>query len=332
MDREQILKWLMGPVEATLMELGPLADQVRDLQVGTEVRLLGRIDISNYCSKECLFCNLAANGCGTKRYRMEAPEIIACGIQAKAMGCETIVLRAGLDPGLSARFVTKLTGWMKAETDLPLTLSLGERRAADLFAWKKAGADRYLLPLDTTDRVLYRQIHPPDLKSLRGRIELLRRGRKMGFSIGGGIRVGLPGQTWATLAQDLASMRRLAFDYFEVGPFSTRLTASAGRDYQCPLTVSPDLQVPNDDMTTLKVLALVRLLCPKATVLGPIWNPAPIDGRTLPPGVRYGVNAQIRNLTPRRFWARFQKPSALVRPSSIPARGHEVEFPFAIGH
>lgn len=332
MDRKDILNWLLSSVEATLQELGPLADQVRDAHVGGEPRLQGRIDFSNYCGKECLFCSQAVNSWGTKRYRMELPEIIACGVQAKSMGCESIILRAGLDPALDTGFVTKLTRWIKEETGLPLTLSLGDRSPAELFAWKRAGADRYLLPLVTTDRVLFRHIHPPNLKSLRGRIELLRRMRKMGYALGGGIRVGLPGQTWAALTQELLAIRGMGFDFIEVGPFHSRLTAGTGSDGRHALMAPPDLQVPNDELTASKVCALARLLCPQAKVLGPPRNPVYGGRKTVPTGVAYGVNAVIMNLTPRRFWARFQKSIEHVNLSPSPLICNEIDFPFAIGH
>ncbi|BDU73152.1 radical SAM protein [Mesoterricola silvestris] len=331
MDRESILSLLMGPAEKTLKELEPLLDRVGYPQTNGEVRLLGRIDISNYCAKKCLFCHQAANRWGVKRYRMEAPEIIACCIQAKALGCEGVILGSGMDPLLGAGLVTKIVRWMKSETGLPLTLSMGERSATELQAWRMAGADRYFLPIDSTDRILYRTLHPPDLKSLRGRIDLVKRARNMGYSIGGGIRVGLPGQTWRTLARDLETLRRLPVDYFEVGSFPYGPLAPGGVGKYSPLMASPDFQVPNDNLTTLKVWALVRLLRPKAMVLGPSMSSAPSEQRMTTQGIAFGINAEIMNLTPRRFWARFKKPIDGSHTSPLPASGDGVECHSVMG-
>lgn len=41
-----------------------------------------------------------------------------------------------------------------------LTLSLGERTYDEYKAFKDAGADRYLIRIETTDENLYKKMHP----------------------------------------------------------------------------------------------------------------------------------------------------------------------------
>lgn len=46
------------------------------------------------------------------------------------------------------------------ELDVALTLSIGEKTFEEYKAYKEAGADRYLLRIETTDENLYKQMHP----------------------------------------------------------------------------------------------------------------------------------------------------------------------------
>ena len=69
-----------------------------------------------------------------------------------AFGYGTVVLQAGEDFGLSCEWVADVVRQIKSETPLAVTLSLGERTEAELDAWREAGADRYLLRFETSDR------------------------------------------------------------------------------------------------------------------------------------------------------------------------------------
>ena len=98
---------------------------------------------------------------------------------------------------------------IKAETPLAVTLSLGER-ADDgaAAAGAQAGADRYLLRFETSQPRALRP-HPPAAAAAtaRDRVALLRRLRELGYEVGSGVMVGIPGQTWDDLADDLELLR-----------------------------------------------------------------------------------------------------------------------------
>ena len=89
----------------------------------------------------------------------------------------------------------------------------------ELRAWREAGADRYLLRFETTDPDLYRRIHPNLPGTVSDRIAQLLRMRDMGYEIGTGVMVGIPGQTWDTLANDIWTFRDYDMDMIGVGPF-----------------------------------------------------------------------------------------------------------------
>ena len=108
---------------------------------------------------------------------------------------------------------------IKTETPLAVTLSLGERPASDLVMWRAAGADRYLLRFETSDRALFDAIHPGLNGEPCDRIHILRQLKELGYETGSGIMVGLPGQTYASIAQDISLFRDLDLDMIGIGPY-----------------------------------------------------------------------------------------------------------------
>jgi biotin synthase len=301
MKRDEILSWLQETDEQRLEELWARADAVRAREVGPEVHLRGLIEISNFCVRECRYCGINACSEGVTRYRMRRSEILDCAREAHRLGYGSVVMQAGEDPGLTVDLIAGIVREIKATTPLAVTLSLGERDDAELEAWKAAGADRYLLRFETSDPELYDRIHPSLPGSLSDRFAQLERMRAMGYEIGTGVMVGIPGQTWATLAQDIDTFRRFDMDMIGVGPFlPSPRTVLGGKDaaaYRAPA----EQQVPNDELTTLKTVALTRLVCPQAnipstTALATL-NAA--SGREL--GLSRGANVVMPNVTPPSY-------------------------------
>ncbi len=69
-------------------------------------------------------------------------------------------MQAGEDDALTADWIADTVRWIKRETALAVTLSLGERQDHEFRVWRAAGADRYLLRFETSDPKLFRVIHP----------------------------------------------------------------------------------------------------------------------------------------------------------------------------
>ena len=157
---EEILSWLRESNPTRLADLWQRADQTRQAHVGGEVHLRGLVEISNYCVRLCAYCGLRAPNTGLTRYRMTEPEILQAVRHAVEFGYGTVVLQSGEDPGITADWMAALVRRIKSETRLAVTLSLGERTHEELALWRSAGADRYLLRFETSNRELYQKIHP----------------------------------------------------------------------------------------------------------------------------------------------------------------------------
>lgn len=278
------------------------ADAMRQRRVGNVVHLRGLIEISNFCRRRCAYCGLNVSRGNLERYRMTEPEILDCVQQAVTFGYGTVVLQAGEDPALETKTITQLVRRIKAETPLAVTLSLGEREAEALAAWREAGADRYLLRFETSDPALFASIHPPFGELSNDRMALLRCLRDLGYEIGSGVMVGIPGQTYRMLARDILTFRELDLDMVGVGPFIPHPDTPLG---QLPRQTG-DEQVPPSELMVYKVLALTRLVCPEAnipstTALATL-NRA--QGREL--GLMRGANVVMPNLTPTRYRAAYE--------------------------
>ena len=297
MERIEVLKWLREEEPARLEMLYCRADEARRCAVGDGVHLRGLLEISNHCVRSCAYCGLNAGRRDLARYRMSAAEIMECVREILSFGYGTVVMQSGEDYGIEAGWMAGLVRRIKSKTPLAVTLSLGERPEADLIAWKRAGADRYLLRFETSDPALYDRIHPRLAGRVSDRVVLLRRLREIGYEIGSGVMIGIPGQTFESLADDLELFRALDLDMIGVGPYlphpatplATAECAPEGR------------QVPNSEEMTYKVVALARLLCPEAnipatTALATL-NTA--QGREL--GLSRGANVVMPNVTPAAY-------------------------------
>ncbi|MCE5266595.1 MAG: [FeFe] hydrogenase H-cluster radical SAM maturase HydE [Planctomycetaceae bacterium] len=309
MQHQEIIDWLRESAPIRLDDLWRLADQTRQQYVGGEVHLRGLIELSNYCVRLCGYCGLRAGNAALRRYRMTDEEVMASVRSAVGYGYGTVVLQSGEDPQLTGPRISDLVRRIKRETPLAVTLSLGERTYEELASWREAGADRYLLRFETSNRRLYDQIHPPRPASgsnaERSRFAILEELRRLGYEVGSGVMIGIPGQTYDDLANDIELFARLDLDMIGVGPYLRHPdTPLADRNAWCDAPGGQ--QVPADETTTYKVIALARLVCPRAnipatTALATLNRAA---GREL--GLERGANVVMPNLTPQKYRALYE--------------------------
>lgn len=298
MDKTEILRWLREQNEVRLEELWRRADAVRKEKVGDAVHLRGLIEISSYCVRQCGYCGLRAGNAGLERYRMSEEEIMQCVADAVEFGYGTVVMQAGEDYGIKTEWLADIVRRIKAQTPLAVTLSMGERPMADLVAWREAGANRYLLRFETSNPVLYEKIHPSLPKQSYNRFDLLKKLRELGYEVGSGVMIGIPGQSYEDLARDIELFRTLDLDMIGVGPYIAHPATPLGQE---TIDLANENQVPNTELMVYKVLAITRLVCPEAnipstTALATI-NKA--EGREL--GLSRGANVVMPNLTPTQY-------------------------------
>lgn len=258
------------------------ANQIRLENVGNCVHIRGLIEFSNYCKCNCKYCGLQAKNKEIERYRLEPNEIINCAKEAIQAGYKTIVLQSGEDIFYDTDKMCEIIREIK-KNDVALTLSIGEKTYEEYKAYKIAGADRYLLRIETTDEKLYENLHPNT--NHKNRFQCLDNLKTLGYETGTGCMVGLPNQTTDSLADDILFFKELNADMIGIGPFISHP--------QTPLK-----SFKNSDLTlALKVMSLCRIVLPNINI------PATTAMETLHPNgkimaLNSGANVIMTNITP----------------------------------
>ena len=267
-----------------------LADKTREEYVGDEVHLRGLIEFSNICKRQCKYCGLRCEDKFIDRYRISKENIISYAEHAVNMGYKTIVLQSGEDEYYNADLMCEIIAGIK-KLGVALTLSIGEKTYEEYKAFKEAGADRYLIRIETTDKTLYNQMHPN--MDFDNRVRCLGNLGRLGYEVGTGCLVGLPNQTIESLADDILFFKEINADMVGIGPFI------------------PHPHTPLKDSATgsftlaLKVMALTRIL------LKDINIPATTAMETLNPNGRIialqsGANVVMPNVTTTEYRAKYE--------------------------
>ncbi|MBW6410475.1 [FeFe] hydrogenase H-cluster radical SAM maturase HydE [Clostridium weizhouense] len=249
LDKKEILDLLKN--DDINEDLFKAANAVREKYLGNNVHLRGLIEFTNICKRNCMYCGLRRDNKNIKRYRLTKEEILEFAKKAVSYGYKTLVLQGGEDDFFTKERMVEIVKEIK-ELDVALTLSLGEKTYEEYKAFKEAGADRYLLRIETTDKKLYEDMDP--LMSHEERLNCLKNLGNLGYEVGSGVLVGLPNQTLESLANDILFFKKINADMIGIGPF-----------------------IPNDDTPlkdceggqftlALKVMAITRLLLPDINI------------------------------------------------------------------
>lgn len=285
-------------------ELFKAADEVRKKYIGDGVHLRGLIEFSNICKQNCKYCGIRKDNEKVSRYRLSEIETLDFAQKAVEYGFKTIVLQSGEDSWFSNEKMCSIISKIK-DLDVAITLSLGEKSFEEYKAYKNAGADRYLLRIETTDPNLYEQMHPG--MSLENRKNCLKNLKKIGFETGTGSLIGLPNQTLESIADDILFFKELNADMIGLGPFI------------------PNAQTPLKDEKggtlemALKAMAITRLLLPDINI------PATTAMETLHPqgrimALQCGANVVMPNVTEGEYREKYELYPGKIALKDTPAQ------------
>jgi len=298
MNRNEIIEKLSLSEPASLTALYAEANAAKISSIGNKVYLRGLIEFSNSCSKNCYYCGIRCGNKEVKRYELTDKEVLAAVDFAWKNRYGSVVLQSG--ERQSAYFTKRITHLLHeiktyTNNEVGITLSCGEQSAETYKEWFNAGAHRYLLRIETSDRELYYKLHPNDNKhSFDVRLAAIRQLRAEGYQVGTGVMIGLPFQTIEHLAGDLLFFQSMNIDMVGMGPY---LEHSQTPLYQYRhLLLSPEKRLE----LSLKMVAVLRLLIPDiniaATTALQVLHP---EGREM--AVLAGANIIMPNMTLPEF-------------------------------
>lgn len=212
------------------------------------VQMRSVIEISNICHQRCNFCNIGR--VDQSRYVITQDEFLTLADHIYNKKRRVLLIQSGEND--SQIFVDHVCRCLEVLTqryrDLKIILCLGNLKKAQYRQLRAAGAEWYILKFETSNPKLYRKLKPRD--TLAHRLECLANLLHVGFKVGSGDMVGLPGQTIADLVNDL----------YLLGQYKLVTQSSSvfipGEKSKCAAAPMGDLDL------TLNMMALMRIMYP----------------------------------------------------------------------
>jgi biotin synthase len=274
------------------------ARQVADDHIGKRIYFRGLIEYSNICAKNCYYCGIRKDNRDQHRYTMEDQEVLDCAQFAFEQNYGSIVIQTG--ERSDEAFVNKIEYLIKeikklSSGNLGITLSLGEQSFGSYQRWFSAGAHRYLLRIEASNRELYAQIHPDDeMHSFDNRLEALNLIKKAGYQLGTGVMIGLPGQTIEDLANDILFFKYLDIDMVGMGPFIEHEHTPMYKDKNNLLSLQQRFDL------ALNMVATLRLVMPDINMAATTAMQT-IDPAGREKAILSGANIVMPNITPVKY-------------------------------
>ena len=274
------------------------AAEIKKQFVGNKVYFRGLVELSNICSKNCLYCGIRAGNTKPERYMVTEEEVLEAASFALENGYGSMVLQSG--ERCDEKFVDTVSELLRKIKDLSggklgITLSMGEQTEKTYREWYACGAHRYLIRIETSDRELYYKIHPNNKKhDFDIRINALKLLREIGYNVGSGVMIGLPFQTIEHLASDLLFLKELDVDMVGMGPFIEH--------EDTPLYEFKDSLWPKKERfdVSLKMVALLRIMMKDINIAATTAMQA-IDKQGREKALKVGANIIMPNLTPVKY-------------------------------
>ncbi len=213
MDRVELLR-SRGEAQAAFHQQ---ARQRRDTVFGNTVFVRGVVEVSNVCRENCRYCAMRRDNRELDRYRLSAEMILELLLEHRPASITDIDIQAGEDPVAVREIVVPLVHELRQQTDLGITLCLGTLAAEDFALLREAGADYYILKIETGDAAHYRQIEAPG--TLAQRVAAVENLAATGWKVSSGLIAGLPGQTEEQLLETFRLLERLPLAGCSVSPF-----------------------------------------------------------------------------------------------------------------
>lgn len=288
LQRDEIIRLLETEDKTEMDALFSEANTIRQANLKDFFCIHGIVEFSNQCVRNCFYCGLRRDSADINRYRMTPDEIVSVVDDAvNRRGYKLIVLQSGDDFSYTDDMLAGIVRRIKERCKVFVFMSVGERGLASYKKMKEAGASGVLFRFETSNEAIYNAIHPGQSYDIR--IAHLTGFKEMGYYIATGFLIGLPGQTVADIAKDIRTLKRIGANMVSVGPFIPSIGTPMGSE------------PAGSAMMTLKVIAVTRLLMPKAkipvtTALETIESE---EGRRL--GLSSGANSLMFNLTPEKY-------------------------------
>ena len=298
---DELADMLASADEGLWRDIFAAAREVKAKCGKTETLPRGLIETSNICAKDCLYCGIRKGKAKVPRYLIPEDEVAACIEEARRRGYPAVAFQAGeIESEANTAYYERLLAKCRG---LEVTLSLGEQTEEVYRRWKDAGAMRYLIRIETSNRELYAKIHPAEC-SFERRLGCIRTLKKLGYVTGSGVMIGIPGQTICDLANDIVFYGEENLDMVGMGPYVPNCETPLGAVVVGSCSRTKDDHVHCTTWAsdyTYKMIALTRLYLWNVNIVAATALEAldPEGGRNR--GIEAGANVVMPVLTPAKY-------------------------------
>lgn len=303
LTRKDLVYLLELDDEESIRRLLEHAYQIKLRYVGNKVYFRGLIEFSNVCRKNCFYCGIRRDNRNVERFQMTADEILAAAKWAYDCGFGSVVLQSGERADEEfVSFVETMLPQIKemSRGELGITLSLGEQSKKTLERWFAAGAHRYLLRIETSNRDIYRSLHPDD-HDFDARLATLKNLADIGYQVGTGVMIGLPNQTTADLADDILFFKEQDVAMIGMGPYVVHKDTPLGLEYGKQRLRSDEEQLT----LALKMIAVTRIYLKDVNIASTTALQA-LEETGRERGLLAGANIIMPNVTDVKYKSSYQ--------------------------
>lgn len=272
--------------------------------IGNKVYYRGLIECSNICIKNCKYCGIRRDNKNVDRFALSKNDILDISRWIYENGYGSLALQSG--ERNDKEFINFIEEVVKdiqkiSNNSLGITLSLGEQTLDTYKRWLKAGASRYLLRIETTNRELFKKIHfDDDLHSFDKRLQALSDLRTAGYQVGTGVMIGLPDQTYEDLVNDIIFFKENDIDMIGMGPYILHEETPLGQN-----SVDKILSDEKRFELSLKMIALCRIYLKDINIASTTALHA-LDPLGREKGILAGANVIMPNATSKSIKPKYQ--------------------------
>ncbi len=272
--------------------------EIKEKYVQNKVYFRGLIEFSNLCRKNCNYCGIRRENMKLLRYTLSDEEILTAVRFAYENHYGSVVLQSGELRGRG--FINRVSRLLKkinrvSDGKLRVTLSCGEQTYETYRKWYESGAARYLLRIETSNPQLYASIHPNDqLHSFHTRLKCLESLKKAGYQVGTGVMIGLPGQTYEDMANDLLFIKQIDADMVGMGPYIEHKDTPMYNLKDTLYNRKERLRI------SLRMIALLRIMMKDINIAATTALKA-IDPFGREKAIMAGANVIMPNITPAKY-------------------------------
>jgi len=193
----------------------------------------GLLEFSNRCIKNCCYCGIRRDNGEVERFDTPREDILAMARWCYEQQYGSITLQSGeRQDAAFIDYVEELLRDIKkiGNGALGITLCVGEQTKETYQRWFNAGAHRYLLRIESSNPELYAMLHPRDGRhSWKVRKACLDTLAEIGYQVGTGVMIGLPGQTLNDLADDILFYKKQNIAMIGMGPYVVHHNTPLGK-------------------------------------------------------------------------------------------------------